>query len=207
MLGVRFGPQSGAHSNARIATNHRQQVFLGKAFGIVLGLFPAPPATIFPTAALHGSSHYDLPAVLRGFTANIGVRHVHHLCSRIPFYRLPLALRQHPGWQMSADSVCASEPCMRTPRALGRGGEPAHFVPRAASSARSGRIGWPVTAPVWFLTRAHIIIAQRATLTSYVGKSTLAGQSGRFAFAECPGARSDPSKHRRSNRGHRSNSP
>jgi acyl-lipid omega-6 desaturase (Delta-12 desaturase) len=50
----------------------------------------------FPTAALHGSSHYDLPAVLRWFTANIGVHHVHHLCSRIPFYRLPLALRQHP---------------------------------------------------------------------------------------------------------------
>ena len=51
----------------------------------------------FPTAALHGSSHYDLPAVLRWFTANIGVHHVHHLCSRIPFYRLPLVLRQHPG--------------------------------------------------------------------------------------------------------------
>jgi cold shock protein len=27
----------------------------------------------------------------------------------------------------------------------------------------------------------------------------LAGQSGRFAFAECPGARSDPSKNRESN--------
>ncbi len=50
----------------------------------------------FATAALHGSSHYDLPAVLRWFTANIGVHHIHHLCSRIPFYRLPLCLRQHP---------------------------------------------------------------------------------------------------------------
>jgi acyl-lipid omega-6 desaturase (Delta-12 desaturase) len=49
-----------------------------------------------PSAALHGSSHYDLPVVLRWFTANIGVHHIHHLCSRIPFYRLPLALRQHP---------------------------------------------------------------------------------------------------------------
>ena len=47
-------------------------------------------------AALYGSSHYDLPAVLRWFTANIGVHHVHHLCSRIPFYRLPHALRHHP---------------------------------------------------------------------------------------------------------------
>lgn len=46
-------------------------------------------------AALYGSSHYDLPGVLRWFTANIGLHHIHHLCSRIPFYRLPLALRQH----------------------------------------------------------------------------------------------------------------
>jgi len=47
-------------------------------------------------AALHGSSHYDLPAILRWFTANIGMHHVHHLCSRIPYYRLPRALRDHP---------------------------------------------------------------------------------------------------------------
>jgi omega-6 fatty acid desaturase (delta-12 desaturase) len=47
-------------------------------------------------AALHGSSHYDLPAFLRWFTANIGVHHVHHLCSRIPYYRLPRVLRDHP---------------------------------------------------------------------------------------------------------------
>jgi omega-6 fatty acid desaturase (delta-12 desaturase) len=46
--------------------------------------------------ALHGSSHYDLPAILRWFTANIGIHHVHHLCSRIPYYRLPQALRDHP---------------------------------------------------------------------------------------------------------------
>jgi acyl-lipid omega-6 desaturase (Delta-12 desaturase) len=47
-------------------------------------------------AALHGSSHYDLPGILRWFTANIGVHHVHHLCSRIPYYRLPQVLRDHP---------------------------------------------------------------------------------------------------------------
>jgi acyl-lipid omega-6 desaturase (Delta-12 desaturase) len=49
------------------------------------------------TSALHGSSHYDLPPVLRWFTANIGIHHVHHLCSRIPCYRLGEALRHHPG--------------------------------------------------------------------------------------------------------------
>lgn len=47
-------------------------------------------------AALHGSSHYDLPGVLAWFTANIGIHHVHHLCSRIPYYRLPQVLREHP---------------------------------------------------------------------------------------------------------------
>jgi omega-6 fatty acid desaturase (delta-12 desaturase) len=47
-------------------------------------------------AALHGSSHYHLPIVLRWFTANIGMHHIHHLCSRIPYYRLPLVLLHHP---------------------------------------------------------------------------------------------------------------
>jgi omega-6 fatty acid desaturase (delta-12 desaturase) len=46
--------------------------------------------------ALHGSSHYALPGLLRWFTANIGVHHIHHLCSRIPCYRLPAVLRDHP---------------------------------------------------------------------------------------------------------------
>ena len=47
-------------------------------------------------AALKGSSHLHLPAVLRWFTANIGVHHVHHVGSRIPFYRLPQVLNDHP---------------------------------------------------------------------------------------------------------------
>ena len=50
----------------------------------------------FHEASLRGSSYYDLPGVLRWFTANIGVHHVHHLCSRIPFYRLPGVLHDHP---------------------------------------------------------------------------------------------------------------
>lgn len=54
------------------------------------------PAWNMHEAALHGSSHYDLPPVLRWLSGNIGVHHVHHLCSRIPFYRLPEVLRDHP---------------------------------------------------------------------------------------------------------------
>jgi omega-6 fatty acid desaturase (delta-12 desaturase) len=54
------------------------------------------PAWTLHEAALHGSSHYDLPHPLRWFTANIGIHHVHHLCSRIPYYRLPHVLRDYP---------------------------------------------------------------------------------------------------------------
>jgi omega-6 fatty acid desaturase (delta-12 desaturase) len=53
-------------------------------------------AWTYQDAALHGSSHYDLPTVLRWFTANIGMHHVHHLSARIPYYRLPRALRDYP---------------------------------------------------------------------------------------------------------------
>ena len=47
-------------------------------------------------AALHGSSYYDLPTPLRWLTANIGIHHVHHLDSRVPFYRLGEVLKQRP---------------------------------------------------------------------------------------------------------------
>ncbi|HQF31337.1 MAG TPA: fatty acid desaturase [Hyphomicrobiales bacterium] len=47
-------------------------------------------------AALNGSSFYDLPAGLRWLTANIGIHHVHHLASRIPFYRLNTVLKDFP---------------------------------------------------------------------------------------------------------------
>jgi acyl-lipid omega-6 desaturase (Delta-12 desaturase) len=47
-------------------------------------------------AALAGSSHYVLPRVLRWLTANIGLHHVHHLCSRIPNYRLQECVNELP---------------------------------------------------------------------------------------------------------------
>jgi omega-6 fatty acid desaturase (delta-12 desaturase) len=84
---------------------HLPITFLGAAIGVWLfyvqhqfeeTFWERDEAWKFQEAALHGSSHYDLPRVLRWFTANIGVHHVHHLCSRIPFYRLPLVLRDHP---------------------------------------------------------------------------------------------------------------
>ncbi len=50
----------------------------------------------FHDAALHGSSHLDLPPVLAWFSGYIGIHHVHHLASRVPFYRLPEVLEKHP---------------------------------------------------------------------------------------------------------------
>jgi omega-6 fatty acid desaturase (delta-12 desaturase) len=50
----------------------------------------------FEDAALHGSSFYDLPPFLRWFTANIGIHHVHHLCSRIPYSRLDAVIEAYP---------------------------------------------------------------------------------------------------------------
>jgi omega-6 fatty acid desaturase (delta-12 desaturase) len=47
-------------------------------------------------AAVKGSSFYDLPAVLRWFTANIGYHHIHHLAPRIPNYRLRMAHQSVP---------------------------------------------------------------------------------------------------------------
>jgi len=39
-------------------------------------------------AALRGSSHLRLPAVLQWFTGSIGLHHVHHVAPRVPNYHL-----------------------------------------------------------------------------------------------------------------------
>ena len=72
-------------------------------------------------AALHGSSHYDLPPILRWMTANIGMHHVHHLSSRIPFYRLPQVLRDHPELQEAKRlTLVQSFACVRLPFGMKR---------------------------------------------------------------------------------------
>ena len=60
-------------------------------------------------AALHGSSHYDLPPVLMWLTGNIGIHHVHHLYSRIPFYRLTEVLRDYPALANSQQRLTIME--------------------------------------------------------------------------------------------------
>ncbi len=47
-------------------------------------------------AALHGSSYYDLPKPIMWLTGYIGIHHVHHLSSRIPFHKLPRVMEDFP---------------------------------------------------------------------------------------------------------------
>jgi acyl-lipid omega-6 desaturase (Delta-12 desaturase) len=84
---------------------HLPIVCLGAAFGVWLFYvqhqfdethWSRPPEWTLEEAALNGSSFYDLPQPLRWFTGNIGIHHLHHLSSRIPFYRLPKVLKDFP---------------------------------------------------------------------------------------------------------------
>ncbi len=53
----------------------------------------------YATAAITGSSHLKLPAVLEWFTGSIGLHHVHHLGPKIPNYRLKRAHEENPIFQ------------------------------------------------------------------------------------------------------------
>jgi omega-6 fatty acid desaturase (delta-12 desaturase) len=50
----------------------------------------------FHIAAVGGSSYFKLPPLLQWFSGNIGLHHVHHLCSRVPNYRLQACLDAAP---------------------------------------------------------------------------------------------------------------
>lgn len=53
----------------------------------------------FQRASVEGSSYYVLPRFLQWFTGNIGLHHIHHLCSLIPNYRLQECLDASPELQ------------------------------------------------------------------------------------------------------------
>lgn len=53
----------------------------------------------FQEAAVLGSSYYKLHPVLQWFTGNIGLHHIHHLCSMIPNYKLQECLDNNPELQ------------------------------------------------------------------------------------------------------------
>jgi acyl-lipid omega-6 desaturase (Delta-12 desaturase) len=50
----------------------------------------------FHVASLSGSSYFKLPPILRWFSGNIGLHHVHHLCSRVPNYHLQACVEAAP---------------------------------------------------------------------------------------------------------------
>jgi len=54
----------------------------------------------FVSAALKGSSYYQLPKVLQWFSGNIGFHHIHHLSPRIPNYLLEKCHRENEVFQI-----------------------------------------------------------------------------------------------------------
>lgn len=50
----------------------------------------------YATAALYGSSYYQLPKLLQWFSGNIGFHHIHHLSPRIPNYKLEECHNSNP---------------------------------------------------------------------------------------------------------------
>ena len=50
----------------------------------------------FHVAAMGGSSYFKLPPILQWFSGNVGLHHVHHLCSRVPNYRLQACMNAAP---------------------------------------------------------------------------------------------------------------
>jgi omega-6 fatty acid desaturase (delta-12 desaturase) len=61
----------------------------------------------FERAALESSSYLKLGPLMQWFTGNIGFHHVHHLSIRIPFYRLPDAMRAMPELQNPGTTTLA----------------------------------------------------------------------------------------------------
>jgi len=62
-------------------------------------LFNDKAGWTYEKAAMESSSFMKTNPIMAWFTANIGYHHIHHLNSRIPFYRLPEALRGMPELQ------------------------------------------------------------------------------------------------------------
>ena len=63
----------------------------------------------FHVAAVAGSSYFTLPPILQWFSGNIGLHHVHHLCSRVPNYRLQACLDAAPELQKVARMITLRE--------------------------------------------------------------------------------------------------
>ena len=92
-------------------------------------------------AALRSSSYMAMNPILGWFTANIGYHHIHHLNSRIPFYRLPETMAAIE--ELQSPGRTSLQPARHLPlpaaQALGSGQEPAGELqggPRAGGGAQ-----------------------------------------------------------------------
>jgi omega-6 fatty acid desaturase (delta-12 desaturase) len=63
----------------------------------------------FNTASLRGSSYFELSPILQWFSGNIGLHHIHHLCSRVPNYRLQECLDSAPELHRIAKRITLRE--------------------------------------------------------------------------------------------------
>lgn len=50
-------------------------------------------------ASIHTTSYFRMGPVMQWFTANIGFHHIHHISTRIPYYRLPEVMAKIPELQ------------------------------------------------------------------------------------------------------------
>jgi omega-6 fatty acid desaturase (delta-12 desaturase) len=64
-------------------------------------------------AALHSSSYIKMNRVMQWCTANIGFHHIHHVNSRIPFYRLPEAMQAIPELQHPLETSLSPREILR----------------------------------------------------------------------------------------------
>jgi omega-6 fatty acid desaturase (delta-12 desaturase) len=62
----------------------------------------------FLDAGLKGASYYKLPGILRWFSGDIGIHHIHHLSPRIPNYYLQACLDSAPMLQVKPLTILAS---------------------------------------------------------------------------------------------------
>lgn len=58
----------------------------------------------YESAAMESSSYMKMNKVMHWFTGNIGYHHIHHLNARIPFYRLPEAMKALPELQQAKET-------------------------------------------------------------------------------------------------------
>jgi len=65
-------------------------------------LFREKEGWTYEKAAMESSSHMGMGPIMRYFTANIGLHHIHHLNAKIPFYRLQEVMRRLPELRIPA---------------------------------------------------------------------------------------------------------